>query len=217
MISFAYFDLGGVVIKDFSGTNKWAEMKGVMGVTKDMEEEFDELYDQYELKELCLTRDVDSLMPIFKKKFGLKFPKDFSMLEYFIKHFEQNTSIWPIIKEVQKNRGIGLLTNMYPRMLDAIRKQNLLPPVEWNVIIDSSVERVQKPDQKIFKLAQEKAGVKGEEVLFIDNTEINTDAAATYGWQTFLYDPTDHEVACRKLENMLFGKYFRKLPHKQVN
>ncbi len=99
MTSFVYFDLGGVVIKDYSGTNEWPEMKRVMGVTKDIEEEFDRLYDQYELEELCLTRDVDSLIPIFKKKFNLKIPKDFSMLEYFVEHFSQNRSIWPIIKK----------------------------------------------------------------------------------------------------------------------
>ena len=76
MISFVYFDLGGVVIKDFSGTDQWTEMKKVIGVEKSYEKEFDELYDKYELSELCLTRDVDTLIPIFAKKFGRANIKD---------------------------------------------------------------------------------------------------------------------------------------------
>lgn len=205
MTSFVYFDLGGVVIKDYSGTNKWSEMKRVMGVTKDIEEEFDRLYDQYELEELCLTRDVDSLIPIFKKKFSLKLPKDFSMLEYFVEHFSQNRSIWPIIKKVRKTHRIGLLTNMYPKMFEAIKKRNLLPAIEWDVIIDSSVEGFQKPDIRIFELAERKSNVKGREILFIDNTKKNTNAAAKYRWQTYLYDSTYTKESNRQLSRILFG------------
>lgn len=36
MIKFVYFDIGGVVVKDFSGNNKWNEMKKFMGVKKNL-------------------------------------------------------------------------------------------------------------------------------------------------------------------------------------
>lgn len=74
-------------------------------------------------------------------------------------------------------------------MLNAIKKRGLLPKVKWDAIVDSSVEKVRKPSKEIFKLAEKKAGVKGKEILFIDNGAKHVEAAKRFGWQTFLYDP----------------------------
>ncbi len=49
MISFVYFDLGGVVIRDFSGTNKWEEVKQEWGLT-------DKYWDEFEPK-LCAGQE----------------------------------------------------------------------------------------------------------------------------------------------------------------
>jgi HAD superfamily hydrolase (TIGR01509 family) len=199
MIKFVYFDLGGTVIKDFSGTNKWDKLKQVIGVKKSFEEEFDRMYDQFELKELCINRDVDTLIPIFTEKFGIKFPRNFSFLDYLVNNFEKNTSIWPVITEVEKNFDIGLLTNMYPRMFAAIRKRGLLPPNKWDVIIDSTIVGLQKPDGRIYELAEVKADAKGEEILFVDNTKINIEAAKIFDWRTILYNSAKSEESSRKL------------------
>jgi epoxide hydrolase-like predicted phosphatase len=203
MIKFVYLDVGGVVIKDFSGTNKWEVMKKAMGVKKEFDKEFDRLFDQYELKELCLTRDVDSLIPIFTKKFGMNFPNGFSMLGYFVDHFEQNRPIWSILKRMKKTCRLGLLTNMYVGMFDEINKRGLLPPIKWNVVIDSTKVGLQKPDPKIFVLAREKSGVNNEEILFVDNNQKNIETASKFGWQTFFYDSSKHEESCKRLNQFL--------------
>jgi epoxide hydrolase-like predicted phosphatase len=199
MIKFVYFDLGGVVIKDFNGTDKWQKMKRVMGVKEKFDTAFDTLFDEYEREELCLTRDVDTIIPVFSKKFELKLPENFSILNYLVGHFERNNSIWPVIKEVAKTCGIGLLTNMYPGMFGAIKNRGLLPPIEWDEIIDSSVVHLQKPDSEIFQLAEKKAEVQGEEIFYVDDVQRNIDAALQLGWQTFFYDSTDHEKSSRAL------------------
>jgi putative hydrolase of the HAD superfamily len=81
-----------------------------------------------------------------------------------------------------------------------------MPPITWDVIVDSSLERIKKPDPRLFKIAEERAGVPGAEILFIDNMDRNTEPAKAFGWQTFLYDPTDHEAACRDLSKFLQAK-----------
>jgi len=200
MIEFVYFDLGGVLIRDFSdGTGKWAGMKKVMGVKPEFDKGFDELYNKYELEELCLTRDVDSLIPIFSQKFRMKFPENFSMFKYFINHFNKNTSLWPVINFVHEKCGIGLLTNMYVDMLDAIKKKKLLPPIKFNVVIDSVDVGLQKPDPKIYKMAEEMCSFKGNEILFVENSQKNIDAAKNFRWQTFLYDPSSPSLSSKKL------------------
>lgn len=206
MISFIYFDLGGVVIRDFSGTNKRKGMNKFLKISKEIEKDVDNLYFKYEDKDLYLDRDVDTLIPIFEKKFGMKFPKGFSFLHYLVDHFEKNASIWPIIKMVQEKYRTGLLTNMYPRMFEAIQKRKIMPPADWEIVIDSTFVNLQKPDPAIYKFAEGKAGVLGKEILFIENTLKKVEGAQKAGWQTFHYVSADPEGSSKNLLEFLNDK-----------
>jgi epoxide hydrolase-like predicted phosphatase len=203
MIKFIYFDVGGVLMKDFSGNNNWVKMKKAMGVRQADYKELDALYDKYEREELNLTRKVDSLISIFESKFNMKFPPNFSMFDFFIEHFEQNPNIWPIVRKVKRKYKVGLLTNMYIGMLDAIKKREILPDINWDVVLDSSKVQTQKPEKSIYALAQQKSGVEHQEILFIDNTRRNLLPAKNLGWRTFYYDSTDHRKSCEELRKYL--------------
>jgi FMN phosphatase YigB (HAD superfamily) len=198
MISFVYFDVGGVVVKDFSGNDKWAKMKHDLGLRPKDEEEFDRLYDEYE-KEVCVGRDIDSLVPLIRKRFNLNLPGDYSMQEYFLDRFEKNEFILPIIEKIKKDCRIGLLTNMYPDMLSGIKKRGIMPEINWDIIIDSTIEKCRKPDLAIFKLAEERSSTKKENILFIDNRLKNIAVARNFGWKTFFYDSTNHKKSCSDL------------------
>ncbi len=202
MIKFVYFDVGGVVIRDFSGTNKWEELKSGMGIKSDQVKDFNEIFDKYE-PDVCVGRDVETLVPMFREKLGLKLPENYSFLLDFVNRFEKNESIWPILKKLKENRRMGLLTNMYPNMLDAIYKAGLMPEIEWDLIIDSSIEKVRKPQVEIFQLSQDRSGFKGEEILFVENGAKHVEAAKKFGWQTFLYDPTNVAQSNHDLEKLL--------------
>jgi len=198
MIKFVYFDVGGVVILDLTSNNGWAKMKKDLGVTPEKDPEFQEFFNNKECK-VNVGLDVESLVPIMKEKFGLSFPKDYSLLTDFVNRFEQNKSIWPVINKIQKTCQIGLLTNMYPGMLDVIKNLKLLPEVNWDITIDSSIEKLAKPNQEVFKLAEIKAGVKAEEILFVENNSESIEVARGLGWNTFLYDPTNPEKSSGEL------------------
>lgn len=203
MLKFIYFDVGGVVIKDFSGTNKWEELKVELGIPKDKDQEFEDIYDFYE-DEINTIREIDSLIPIYKEKFGITLPDNYSFLvDGFVKRFEKNSDIWPIIEMAKSKYKIGLLTNMYPNMLSEIKKADLLPNIEFDQIIDSSVEKVQKPYKEIYELAEKRCGFKGNEILFIDNSQKHLDAAKQSGWQTFLYDSSSPENASEDLLKLI--------------
>ena len=94
-------------------------------------------------------------------------------------------------------------------MFYAIKEHGLLPAIEWEVVIDSSVEGIQKPDPKIFKLAEERVGVRGDEILFVENTAGHVKAAQEFGWQTFLYDSADFEDSSRRLLSY-FSEHLKK-------
>jgi len=199
MIKFVYFDVGGVVELDFSGTNKWEELKKEIGVTPELRDEYDKLWSEIE-KRLCVDLDADVFFEQIKKHFHLNTPSDYSFLQNgFVNRFETNSSIWPVIQEICQKCPVGLLTNMYINMFPAIQKRGLLPPVVWRQIIDSSVVKLRKPDLAIYELAQKRARVPNSEILFVDNQLKNLTPAASLGWQTFLYDPANSKNSNQKL------------------
>ncbi len=202
-IKFIYFDVGGVVIKDFSGTNKWEELKVELGIPKNKDQEFEDIYDFYQ-DEINTTREIDSLIPIYKEKFGISLPDGYSFLvDGFVKRFEKNIDIWPVVELAKRKYKIGLLTNMYPKMLVEIREAGLLPNIEFDQIIDSSIEKVQKPYKEIYELAEKRCGFKGDEILFIDNSQKHLDSAKQLGWQTFFYDPSDTKKSSKVLLDLI--------------
>lgn len=199
MISFVYFDLGGVVVLDFSGTDKWVQLKKELGISAEKDREFEAFWDKYEPK-VNTGRDVETLLPLIKRRFDSKLPEGYSFLiDGFVNRFEINKSIWPVISKIHKQCGIGLLTNMYPHMFEAVRKRGIMPKIKWDVIIDSSKEGIAKPDLRIFKLAEQRAGFTGREVLFVDNSRTHVDATNAFGWQTFLYNSARPEESSRRL------------------
>lgn len=200
-IKYVYFDLGGVAILDFSGTNKWKELKNEVGFIGEKEKIFDELWNKYNSDFVLGKKEVDTLLPLIKERTDDNIPDNYSLLvDGFVNRFEENKNIFPIVEVIKKDARIGLLTNAYTGMLDAIKKRGILPRIEWNNIIDSSVVGLRKPDEKIYQLSEKVAGVKGDEILFIDNTLENLSAAKDFcGWQTFYYDSSNIEESGNKL------------------
>ncbi|MDP1721836.1 MAG: HAD family hydrolase [Candidatus Gottesmanbacteria bacterium] len=203
MTSFVYFDVGGVVVLDFSGTNKWKELKQELGIPVGMSQQFDDFWEKYK-DEVCIDRDVESLLPLLKKQFNIHIPDNYSLLiDGFINRFEKNTSILPVIEKIHSKFKIGLLTNMYPRMFDEMKKRGFFVDVNWNVIIDSSKKKLQKPDSRIFTLAEKEAGISGGEILFVENSQVHIEAAKIIGWQIFLYDSSNPRKASNDLNKLI--------------
>lgn len=202
MIKFIYFDVGGVVIQDFSGNDKWLEFKQTLGVPVDLDKDFDNYFDQKEV-EICKGKDIESIHDEINKLFKLNLPSDFSILDEFVRRFERNESIWSVINDAKSKYQVGLLTNMYPGMLDAIKGKSLLPEIEWDVMIDSSNVGYAKPEREIYEIAQREAGVLADEILFVENSKRNIDAADKMGWQTFHYNSSTPENSSKLLRGLI--------------
>jgi len=210
MISFIYFDLGGVAIDDLTGNNKWSELGDEMGLDEDNKQGFKKFWEKYEL-ELCTTVYIDTFLPKLEQYLGIMLPAGFSLQHSIVDLLYRNEPIVPIIEDMKTKTRIGLLTNVSPGMLDLIIEKGILPDVEWNEIVDSSVEHVMKPDPRIFEIAQQRAHVPANEILFIDNKLSHCEAAeAAVGWQTFYYDSADRTKSAGKLAAFLATQQFSK-------
>lgn len=179
-----------------------------LGIGPEHAPRFRELWDEHAEPRVCLDYDADDFTAVIQKEFGVTIPDGYSLLQHgFVDRFEPNPSIEPAITRVQSHASVGLLTNMYPRMLQAIAaRKGLLPTVAWDVVIDSSEVGMQKPDVAIFEHATTMAHKPKEQVLFIDNTVGNLEAAAAYGWQTYHYDSLNYEKSSQAL-----GQYLMEL------
>lgn len=199
MISFVYFDVGGVVMRDFSGTNKWQELVRDLHIPDNKIEAFNQLMKTYRPHASIGNMSLDTEIDNAKQELHLSIPNTYSLLDDLVNRFEQNPSIWPVITEIHKTHRIGLLTNMFIGMLDTIIERGLLPNEHWDIIIDSSIVHLKKPNNDMFAFAQRQAGVPHNEIFFVDNLEENILAAQQLGWQTFLYDSKNPEASSQKL------------------
>ncbi len=201
-ISFVYFDVGGVVLLDYSGTNKWVEMRRGLGLTPELDPQFDIIWNKHR-EQICIDYDIENLVPQLRQ-IGLRIPNDYSMLQDFVSRYDPNPSIWPVITYAQSKVKTGLLTNMYPRLLSTIfARQDLRVDQGWDVIVDSSVVGAQKPDPKIFEIAAKMANMMPSKILFVENSLEHVNAAKQCGWQTFLYDHTKPSKSSQDLRDFL--------------
>lgn len=189
-IKFIYFDVGGVAVLDFSKTNKWEELLDDLGVKGSSRKAFSELFAKYEL-EVCTGLKLDAFIRVAKSQLNIEFPATYSMVSDFVSRFSANHQLVNIIKDLRGKYRLGLLTNMYPGMLAEINRQKLLPEINWDVVIDSSVIKIRKPQPEIFAVAEREAQTEPGNILFVENTHSHIDAAKARGWKTLLYDPAN--------------------------
>lgn len=195
---FIYFDVGGVLILDFSKTNKWQSMMDDLGVPPAQQAAFAQLFKHYE-PQFCTGHNPSEFLEQARSQLNLAIPADYDLVADFVSRFTTNPSIHPLVEELSHSYRLGLLTAQYPGMLELLRQRQLLPPTSFAVVIDSSIERVTKPDPAIYALAQERAGVAASEILFIDNKSDLLVVPQQMGWQTFFYDPEFPEASTRAL------------------
>ena len=70
----------------------------------------------------------------------------------------------------------------------------MLPDGMFELIVDSAFVGIRKPDPGIYELTLEKLGLPGEECAFIDDLEVNCDAAREHGIHAIQFVSTDQVI-----------------------
>jgi FMN phosphatase YigB (HAD superfamily) len=108
-----------------------------------------------------------------------------------------------VVTWASENYHIGLLTNIMPGFVDAMRSRNLLPNVAYDAIVDSSQVGAIKPEEEIYRIAQEKSQVEPHEVLLVDDSRANLMAAEHMGWRTLWFDDSRADEAAARVRDAL--------------
>ncbi|MCQ2087714.1 MAG: HAD-IA family hydrolase [Bacilli bacterium] len=107
-------------------------------------------------------------------------------------HFESLAILNPdtvkMLRELKKrNYKIVVLSNCYDSVLERRIKQFDLDDIFDDVIISYQIHMI-KPHKGIFEYAYKKHCVAGDDVYFMDDTEINLTAPRELGWYVVKFD-----------------------------
>lgn len=115
-----------------------------------------------------------------------------------VKNRETNIELIELIKKLKKNYLVGILSNASAGRVAADEKIGIYK--DFDFVLLSCREHLQKPDPKFYELALEKANAKPEEVVFIDDEQANIDSAKKLGIHAILY--TDNKKLFAELKKL---------------
>lgn len=129
--------------------------------------------------------------------------KNLDWTEYYMKTVEPIEETIELVKWASKHYRIGLLSNIMPGFIDEMLKRGLLPDIDYDAVIDSSKTGHIKPEEEIYKRAQEMSGANSEEILFVDDSRANVMAAGQMGWHVLWFDDSHPSESTKRIKETL--------------
>lgn len=114
--------------------------------------------------------------------------KELDWQHFYLEAAEPVSEMHELLKWAAERYKVGLLTNIMPGFLNAMRQQGQVPDVPYDAIVDSSEVGAIKPEARIYEAALEKSGVSPSEILLIDDSRANLIAAEKAGWNVLWFD-----------------------------
>lgn len=100
------------------------------------------------------------------------------------------------VRRCSERLKTGLLTNNYAPMEASERSAELAEVLGWfNVVIESSVAGVRKPDPVFYRMACEALGVEASACVFLDDLGVNLKPARAMGMTTIKVIDPDEALA----------------------
>ena len=122
--------------------------------------------------------------------------------ERYFAHLHPNEEMLAYLRELRSERGLRLaiLTNNVREWEPRWRPVWAIDEL-FEVVVDSGFVGMRKPDRGIYELTLERLGLPAEACVFLDDLEVNCDAARELGMTAVRFEST--EQAIRDLEAAL--------------
>lgn len=193
--SFVYFDVNGCLVHFFQ--RAFAQLAKATGAPSDTVETAFWHYND----DVC--RGVMSIND-FNAKLAERLEVDeVKWQDYYLETVEPILEMQELLQWTSERYKVGLLTNIMPGLLSAMRRDNQLPHVQYDAIIDSSEVAAIKPETKMYEIAQERAGCPPSEILLIDDSRANLTAAERLGWHVLWFDDARPEESTERAREVL--------------
>lgn len=179
-VTFIYFDVNGCLIRFYE--RAFAQIAADTSVPADViETAFWHFND-----DACRgTITSDEFSRGMGERIGVP---DLDWRNYYLSVTEPVPEMQDLLTWTAQHYKTGLLTNIASGFLAGLREQNKIPALPYDAVIDSSKIGAIKPESKIYQIAQDHAGVPPEQILLIDDTRGNLNAAESFGWHVLWFD-----------------------------
>jgi 8-oxo-dGTP diphosphatase/putative hydrolase of the HAD superfamily len=192
---FIYFDVNGCLVS--SDQAAFIKLAADTGTTPDVVES---LYWRYN-DEICRGQTgVQEFNSELAKITGVK---TVDWQSYYLEVVEKVRPMHEIIESASRHYKVGLLTNIMPGFVDALRRSGQIPDIHYDAIIDSSEVGALKPEARIYQVAAERAGCTPEEIMLIDDSRPNLVAAAKLGWKAIWFDDAQPDKSAAAVRQAL--------------
>jgi FMN phosphatase YigB (HAD superfamily)/DNA-binding XRE family transcriptional regulator len=179
-VSFIYFDVNGCLVRFYE--RAFARIAEETGTPADIVETAFWHFNDAACRGTLSTSD-------FNKALAERIGADtINWGEYYIAAAEPMAEMHELVNWTAQNYKTGLLTNIMPGLLSGLRQAGKVPPLDYAAIVDSSEVGSIKPESEIFEIATRQAGVPASEILLVDDTRSNLNAAEKQGWNVMWFD-----------------------------
>ena len=190
-ISFIYFDVNGCMVHFYQ--RAFAKLAEATGAPSDIVETAFWHYNDQVCKGLIT---IDEFNTKLASRLGVDKVR---WQDFYLDNVEPIQEMQDTLKWASERYKVGLLTNIMPGLLDAMRRNDQLPNVHYDAVIDSSEVSAIKPEPEIFEIAQTRAGVPASAILLIDDSRVNLMAAEKSGWRTMWFDDSRVEESTKRV------------------
>jgi epoxide hydrolase-like predicted phosphatase len=127
--------------------------------------------------------------------------------QVYFDHLQPNEQMIDFVRSLRVDRGMrsALLTNNVREWEPKWR--SMLPEIDeiFEVVVDSAFVGMRKPDPQIYELTVERLGgdVRASDCIFIDDIDVNCDAARSLGMAAVQFQSTEQTIA--EVEALLDG------------
>ena len=194
-VSFVYFDVNGCLVHFYQ--RAFARLASATGVASDAVEAAFWHYND----DVCRgTLSMSDFNAKLAERLGID---SVDWLQYYLDTVEPITEMQDLMKWASERYKVGLLTNIMPGQLTAMRSAGALPSLPYDAVIDSSEVGAIKPEPDIYKIAQERSGVPPDQILLIDDSRVNVMSAEKLGWHVLWFDDARPEEAVDRVQDVL--------------
>ncbi len=194
-IEFVYFDINGCLVRFYQ--RAFARVAEDTGVPSDIVETIFWHYDDATCRGDITVAELNTTLA---KRFNVS---QFDWEKYYLEAVEPIAESQELLRWVSEHYKFGLLSNIMPGFINAMKRSGQLPDIAYDQIVESSDVHAIKPDPNIYQIATERAGVAPESILFVDDSRINLVSAEKIGWRTLSFDVYRPKESTQRIKDAL--------------
>lgn len=194
-ISFVYFDINGCLVRFFHPA--FSKVAADTGVPSDVVES---IFWRYNDAVCRGDMPLSEFNNILAQSFEMK---SFDWSPYYLEAVDSIEETRALVAWASEHYRIGLLSNIMPGLIPALRSQGLIPDAAYDSVVDSSVVKAIKPEPQIYEIAAAQAGCPPNEILLIDDSRANLMAAEKAGWHVLWFDDYSPAESVRRIQETL--------------